>query len=272
MKTTIVESRLTGKKSPETCEDGIVATDNFIAVIDGSTSKAIQQMKPGMRNGRAAMLLVCEGLQALAPDANVQQCCDIITTLFRDTYCQYGVNLTRLIAHPEERMTASAAIYSCLRHEVWMVGDCQCLVNDIYYDNPKPDEDRIAHERAAIIHEMLAKGETDIASLRQHDVGRDRVVAQIVQTCHDQNVRFSVFDGFPVAMEKVKVIPVPLGSKVVLASDGYPFLFPTLEESEAALANQLATDPLCIHHHIATKAFMEGQLSFDDRAFVKFEV
>ena len=272
MKTTIIESRLTGKKSPETCEDGIVATDDFIAVIDGSTSKAVKQMKPGMRNGRAAMLLVSEGLQALAPDATVQQCCDIITNLFRDAYRQYGVDLNRLIAHPEERMTASAAIYSCLRHEVWMVGDCQCLVDGIYYDNPKPDEDRIAHERAAIIHEMLAKGEADVASLQQHDVGRDRVVAQIVQTCHDQNVRFSVFDGFPVAMDKVKVIPVPLGSKVVLATDGYPFLLPTLEESEAALAKQLSIDPLCIHHHIATKALMDGQLSFDDRAYVRFEV
>ena len=228
-------------------------------------------MVPGMRNGRAAMLLVSKALQTLPADATVQQCCDSVTMLFRKTYSRYGADITRLIEHPEERMTASAAIFSCHRHEVWMVGDCQCLVGGIYYDNPKPHEDRIAHERAAIIHEMLAKGETDVPSLQYHDVGRDRVVAQIVQSCHDQNVLFSVFDGFQVAMDKVKVISVPLGCEVVLATDGYPFLFPTLEESEAALARQLATDPLCINHHIATKALMEGQLSFDDRAYVKIK-
>ena len=35
----IIESSIIGKKSPEACEDGMVVTDDFIAVIDGSTSK-----------------------------------------------------------------------------------------------------------------------------------------------------------------------------------------------------------------------------------------
>ena len=35
----IIESKIVGKKSQEACEDGMVVTDDFIAVIDGSTSK-----------------------------------------------------------------------------------------------------------------------------------------------------------------------------------------------------------------------------------------
>ena len=35
----IIESSIIGKKSPAACEDGMVVTDDFIAVIDGSTSK-----------------------------------------------------------------------------------------------------------------------------------------------------------------------------------------------------------------------------------------
>ena len=35
----IIEQNLVGKYTQDTCEDGIVITDNFIAVIDGSTSK-----------------------------------------------------------------------------------------------------------------------------------------------------------------------------------------------------------------------------------------
>ena len=44
----------------------------------------------------------------------------------------------------------------------------------------------------------------------------------------------------------------------------------SLEESEAALSRQLATDPLCINTYKATKGVMEGNLSFDDRAYVRF--
>ena len=42
----IVERNMVGKKSQEACEDGIVVTDDFIAVIDGSTSKTPTHLSP----------------------------------------------------------------------------------------------------------------------------------------------------------------------------------------------------------------------------------
>ena len=57
-----------------------------------------------------------------------------------------------------------------------------------------------------------------------------------------------------------------------LATDGDPFLRDTLSASEEALAAQLATDPLCIRTYLATKGQMAGNLSFDDRAYVRFQV
>ena len=243
-----------------------------MAVIDGSTSKATHQLLPDMRNGRAAMLLVSKALHSLPADASLAQCCEQVTAQLSEAYRQQGISADHLIAHPEERTTASAAIFSLQRQEIWLVGDCQCLVDGVFHDNPKPHENRIAHERADILRQMLDKGETDIDSLRQHDVGRDQVVGQIVLTCFDQNKKFSVFDGFPVALDKVKVIPVPTDSEVVLATDGYPFLFSSLSESETALARLLADDPLCIHQYVATKGLMDGQVSFDDRAYTRFRV
>ena len=56
----IIESSIIGKKSPEACEDGMVVTDNFIAVIDGSTSKTPKHLNPDMKNGRYAMMLISE--------------------------------------------------------------------------------------------------------------------------------------------------------------------------------------------------------------------
>ena len=50
----ILESLVTGKRSAETCEDGIAATADHVAVIDGSTSKAAQPLTAAMSNGRLA--------------------------------------------------------------------------------------------------------------------------------------------------------------------------------------------------------------------------
>ena len=65
---------------------------------------------------------------------------------------------------------------------------------------------------------------------------------------------------------------VAVSHAAVLASDGYPFLHPTLKESEAALARQLADDPQNISSFVATKGLVEGNNSFDDRAYIRLTV
>ena len=64
--------------------------------------------------------------------------------------------------------------------------------------------------------------------------------------------------------------PVSSPSEVVLASDGYPFLKPTLAASEAALVEQIANEPQNIRSFIATKGIVEGNKSFDDRTYIRF--
>jgi glycerophosphoryl diester phosphodiesterase len=59
--------------------------------------------------------------------------------------------------------------------------------------------------------------------------------------------------------------------EIVLASDGYPFLCKTLEESEQRLAQQKSEDPLNIGAFKATKAFTKENNSFDDRAYIRFK-
>ena len=44
----------------------------------------------------------------------------------------------------------------------------------------------------------------------------------------------------------------------------------TLAESETALANLIANDPLCISLYKATKGVLAGNASFDDRSYVRF--
>ena len=286
----IIESCIIGKKSPEACEDGMVVTDDFIAVIDGSTSKTPKHLNPDMKNGRYAMMLISEYIrEELKTDASVDEFCQGVTAyIYNKVYEKLGVE-ERLKEHPEERLTASAILYSRTRNEVWMVGDCQAIIDGKLYENGKPYEEKIARKRVELIAQGLSPAEA-----------RKQIEPLLIKAMlSGQNQTYTVIDGFPVYREGVKVVSVSdsssvqdsvpasdsvpcsdsasasgtisvSSSEIVLASDGYPFLEPTLAASEAALAEQIANDPQNIHSFIATKGIVEGNKSFDDRTYIRF--
>ena len=83
---------------------------------------------------------------------------------------------------------------------------------------------------------------------------------------------YPVLNGLNFAEEMIKVWTVPSGAEVVLASDGYPQLYRTLEESEAKLREIIAEDPMCLGvsgGKTGVKGIMEGMESYDDRAYVR---
>ena len=286
----IIESSIIGKKSPEACEDGMVVTDDFIAVIDGSTSKTPKHLNPDMKNGRYAMMLISEYIrEELKADASVDEFCQGVTAyIYNKVYEKLGVE-ERLKEHPEERLTASAILYSRTKNEVWMVGDCQAIIAGKLYENGKPYEEKIARKRVELIEQGLSPAEA-----------RKQIEPLLIKAMlSGQNQTYTVIDGFPIYREGVKVVSVSdfcsvqdsvpasdsvpcsdsvsasgtipsSSSEIVLASDGYPFLKPTLAASEAALAEQIANDPQNIHSFIATKGIVEGNKSFDDRTYIRF--
>lgn len=286
----IIESSIIGKKSPEACEDGMVVTDDFIAVIDGSTSKTPKHLNPDMKNGRYAMMLISEYIrEELKADASVDDFCLGVTAyIYNKVYEKLGVE-ERLKEHPEERLTASAILYSRTRNEVWMVGDCQAIIDGKLYENGKSYEQEIARKRVELIEQGLSPAEA-----------RKQIEPLLIKAMlSGQNQTYTVIDGFPIYREGVKVVSVSdsssvqdsvpasdsvpcsdsasasdtipsSSSEIVLASDGYPFLEPTLAASEAALAEQIANDPQNIHSFIATKGIVEGNKSFDDRTYIRF--
>ena len=286
----IIESSIIGKKSQEACEDGMVVTDDFIAVIDGSTSKTPKHLNPDMKNGRYAMMLISEYIrEELKADASVDEFCQGVTAyIYNKVYEKLGVE-ERLKEHPEERLTASAILYSRTRNEVWMVGDCQAIIAGKLYENGKPYEEKIARKRVELIEQGLSPAEA-----------RKQIEPLLIKAMlSGQNQTYTVIDGFPIYREGVKIVSVSdscsvqdsvpasdsvtcsdsvsasgtisvSSSEIVLASDGYPFLKPTLAASEAALAEQIANDPQNIHSFIATKGIVEGNKSFDDRTYIRF--
>ena len=279
----VIESKIEGKKSPESCEDGLVVTADFIAVIDGSTSKTPHHLSPDMKNGRYAMVLISEFiLHELKPESMVEDFCEGVTSyIYNKVYHQQGIE-EQMQAHPEERLTASAILYSKARNEVWMVGDCQAIIDGKLYENNKPYEEEIARKRVELIRQGFTSQEA-----------RKAIEPLLIQAMLDgQNKTYAVIDGFPIYQDGVKVVSLNAPQKkveqrvstdvsetlahsareIVLASDGYPFLKPTLAESEEALVHLIARDPQCTHEFIATKGLVEGNKSFDDRTYVRFQI
>ena len=242
-----------------------------MAVIDGSTSKSQYRHSLFNSNGRYAMLLVSRYLRRMPKQTTCDEFLRGVTAYVRKHYCRSM--LPRLAEHPEDRLTCSAVVFSRVCREVWLIGDCQCLINGELYDNPKPAEAELAAMRAAEARRQLATGVTQDDLLR-NDTARPVIIPRMLETIRQQNITYSVIDGFPIPRQHVRTVTLDFRPwEIVLASDGYPTLCPTLAESEALLQQQREQDPLNIGPAFqATKCFHPDQNSFDDRSYIRFRV
>jgi glycerophosphoryl diester phosphodiesterase len=281
----IIEQNLVAKNPVKKSEDGIVVTDDFIAVIDGSTSKSQYRHSLLRSNGRYAMQLVSRYIRRMPKTISNEAFLRGVTAYVRKHYKKSM--LQRLAEHPEDRLTCSAVVFSRVSREVWMIGDCQCLLtpltsdlspltsnhSPLFYDNPKPAEAELAAMRAEEVRRQLAGGKTQDELLRNDTAGAT-IIPRMLETMHQQNITYSVIDGFPIPRQHIRILPLDFRPwEIVLASDGYPFLCPTLTESESRLHQQREEDPLNIGPVFqATKAFHPDFNSFDDRSYIRFRV
>ena len=113
----IIESSIIGKKSPEACEDGMVVTDDFIAVIDGSTSKTPKHLNPDMKNGRYAMMLISEYIrEELKADASVDEFCQGVTA-----YIFWSIACTLPLAAASWYLIEKPTLSRLRRYDGWFI-------------------------------------------------------------------------------------------------------------------------------------------------------
>jgi hypothetical protein len=254
------------------CEDGIIVTDTFAAVIDGATDKTGRRFG-GLPGGRLAMQVCIEGIRALELGVDGRGIADHLTHLL-------ARRLPRDISR-EDRPSAMLAIYSPAHRTVWQIGDVRCWYSGLEEKavNRKSTVDTLATEvRVAVLRAELASGASP-ADLARDDPGRDAILGVLRhQSVFRNNAgaaqwAYSSIDGAPVPPELIRAHPVPPDvTELVLASDGYPRVQPTLEASEMTLKELLAEDPLCIGRLRGTKGVRPGNQSFDDRAYLRLSV
>lgn len=270
--------------NPQSCEDAIKVTDSFACVVDGATSKT-KRMWGGKTGGQKAARIICETIESVPKDKaiNKVELFDLFNEKIRELYHQQENLYETVEKNPWERITASVAVYSEYHQQIWMVGDCQCLIDGKLFLNAKEVDRVLAENRAFILELEIMKDrnikEADkIAELRRNDVGRAFIYPLLAGQAYFQNspkpnfFSYGVIDGFPLDERYIKTIEVGKAESIILASDGYPQLFPTLEETEAHLKSLLAEDPLCFRKLKSTKGVLPGNDSYDDRAYLKLKL
>lgn len=263
--------KCTTAASPQ--EDALVVTSSYAAVIDGATPKTAYSYPTGETPGQLAARLLTQAITQLP---------ERISAI--EAFSQLTARLHQPDVAPANRPIASAVIYSDTRREVWLVGDCQFAWmvpgQALHVEtNRKFIDEYLAGWRRDIILSYLCRGLLTTEEIMANDPGRHIIQPHITQQVRYQNTlqsspfAYGMLDGEPLPPQYIRVIPIPKeADELILASDGYPVLCPTLHESEQRLAQLLNEDPLCIGPLLGTKGLKPGYRSYDDRTYLRLKI
>jgi glycerophosphoryl diester phosphodiesterase len=264
----VIEEFLQAKSfDPERCEDVLVITDHFAAIVDGATSKSARSAEC-IAPGRLLAQVLAKAVQEWHPSITARSAVDHLTALAQEFN-------DRQAKSDEELGSASVIILSLARREVWRVGDCLLLIGRKEYPPKNELEQSIASVRAAYNQITLRSG-TTVTDLQQRDLGRELVLPllktqnALANVAGESRFAFGVLNGVAVPDAHLEIVTLQSGSyDIVLCSDGYPRAFASLHEAETELTAALTADPLCITEIVATKGKGIGDASYDDRAYVR---
>lgn len=269
----VVESTVRGKwDDPSLCEDVIVTTEHFAAVIDGATARRPEDKIAGLSPGRFAALVGESVFQSLPPASTVHEA---VLSMSHQLSAALSTAFVAPGQHPEPVFGFVA--YASARREIWRVADCY-FSWDGYVNAPRLDAERVPVEARSMLLQCLVLSGVSIDDLRANDPAVHMIAPLIKAHANVRNRTgtpwgFGAIDGRPVPQEFIEAFAVPgTVTEIVLASDGWPELHPTLAESEAALARVIRDDPLMMRIFPATKGVAPGAVSFDDRAYLRLRL
>ncbi|SEI90084.1 hypothetical protein SAMN02910453_1647 [Lachnospiraceae bacterium A10] len=263
-----IESYVQGKKEDQRlCEDGLYIGERLVAVIDGATAQSSRKYD-GDSSGCYAKKVLLDKIQQNEEMLLEMDAVDMMRTL--NGFLTSALSKEKNELAIEEYPRASVIIYNEKRQEISGYGDCTCMINGKAYEFVK-EIDRINSEyRSMVLEYALANGVT-VDELRNNDVGRNAIKNTLKDRFVFENKTgrygYPTLNGYSFNDSMVFVQSINTGDEIVLATDGYPILKATLEESEAELKRLLVEDPLCMRGNQSTKGLVTGSNSFDDRTY-----
>lgn len=267
----VIEEFIEGKRQDQSmCEDGYIIKDKFVAVVDGVTAKGNHLWEGLYSSGCYAKNKILEYLKGNVEKQNAEELFSDLSNVLKEAYFSEMKDDIK-----EERLRACIIVYNGLYNEIWSYGDLQCMIDGIFYQDVKEIDDIMAKKRIDVIKNALNNGMT-IDELIKNDIGRAAMLKDVKKQFDYENKKcqygYPVINGDEILSEMIKKYSVLENSEVILASDGYPKLCATLEESEKELERIIKEDPLCINENPSTKGIQPDYSSFDDRTYIRFKV
>jgi serine/threonine protein phosphatase PrpC len=270
----ILEQFTHGKRPEQSLsEDLLFVSDSYIAVIDGATAKT-PALYGGKSTGRVAAELVYAALATADPLWDASTLMRHLNSTIHTWYTQAGI-LETVTTQTHERVTATVAVYSRHHNEVWVLGDCIVSIDGTVRTNEKYIDEVTSSARALFVSQQIAAGISE-DHLLAHDTGRDYIQPLLKHQSLFQNSNaqsefyYAQLDGFFTDTSHIRIHTLTTDAKeIILATDGYTKLFPTLAASEAYLHTIITEDPLMYRLHKGPKGIQPDNDSYDDRTYVR---
>lgn len=263
----VVEEFAESKFNDRVCEDLIVVTEQFAAVIDGA-SDATGALFNGLSGGRFTAEIVADSIQTQDSRTTAAEFAGQVTAALQQAVSEATDGT------PTERWPAASVVcVSFERDEVWRIGDCSFSI-DGHVDKGGKRVDDAAYSFRAAVNASLIESGTPLEEILRTDPGSAAARPLFDVQQHVSNRPgpwgYGCINGRPVPDEFIEVVAIAGATEVILASDGYPDLRPTLDETEAALRANLSADPAAIGDfwHVG-KSLRPGANSMDDRAYLR---
>ncbi|MBI4016905.1 MAG: hypothetical protein HY363_04395 [Candidatus Aenigmarchaeota archaeon] len=284
--TEVIEQYLLSKTgNADGGEDRLVVGPNFYGVVDGATDKtgnnwgnAETPRKGGTVLADIAKKVLEDPNTPTKPDAIVE----IINKDIAIVAQRAGIDLSIV----NNRADVGFAVYVPLERAVYHINDCSFgFVNQNgLFEMHKKDKavDKLtANIRATVIKWYEAQGYNPF---EKEDKGREFIMELLKRQPEIQNhgfdntslwvggipcclVSYKTLNGLPTTLD---ITPVPLDTvEVIIASDGFATIMPTLNDTLAILEKHLKQDPHCIDILKSTKGYNNRQKSYDDMSYLR---
>lgn len=153
------------------------------------------------------------------------------------------------------------------------VGDVHVVVDGHHHPPARKLDEHLGTVRAGVLRQYLDLG-CPLDEMRALDPGRMTIadairLARCTWNTPADGLGVARINGTHTPDGMIDVIDIAAAAEVVLATDGYIVPQATLDESEQALAERIARDPLMIESQAQTKGVPPGGSGFDDRLYLR---
>lgn len=240
----------------------------WTVVCDGTSDKSGYRLN-GRTGGWHVSRLIAEVFTAAGPGATTTDLLTAINLRYDDLFG------STVDPSSSERPSAVFTAFNKIAGTVVRVGDVTWTDGtDVFAVQNKVEAVHVAM-RSNYLRMLLAEGAT-VEELLEHDPARALILPSLRREVAFRNradvgdLAFPAVDGRPIPDQFIEKWTVgPNVTAVMIASDGYPRVLSTLDETETYLQDDLLRDPLRIGRHAGTKAPGPGFVSFDDRTYVR---